>query len=70
MCSASKYGIEAARELAIVIADQKTNRFRPFGNVQATCRACCATHSAWGSAVHPARLLLYYGKAAILYRSI
>jgi len=25
-----EYGIEAARELAIVIADQKTNRFRPF----------------------------------------
>jgi hypothetical protein len=26
-----EYGIEAARELAIMIADQKTNRFRPFG---------------------------------------
>ena len=26
-----EYGIEAACELAIVIADQKTNRFRPFG---------------------------------------
>jgi hypothetical protein len=26
-----EYGIEAARELAIVIADENTNRFRPFG---------------------------------------
>jgi hypothetical protein len=26
-----EYGIEAARELAIMIADQKANRFRAFG---------------------------------------
>jgi hypothetical protein len=27
-----EYPIEATRELAIAIADQKTNRFRPFGD--------------------------------------
>src|SRR5262249_57388535 len=48
-------GIKAARELAIVIADQKRTGSPRSANVQATCRACCVTQSASGWAVHPAR---------------
>jgi hypothetical protein len=47
--------IEAARELAIAIADQKTNGFRPFGDRPGHLSRLLRDPFASGSAVQPAR---------------
>ncbi len=52
-----KHRVETARELAIVITNQKTEGSVRSANIHPTCRACCVTHSASGCAVQPARCL-------------
>ena len=49
-----KHGIKAARELAVVVADQHPRRFAMVGDVYATCRACCVIHASSGWSVPPA----------------
>lgn len=52
---ALEYVVEATREFVIAIPNQPTNRFVALGESQATCRACCVTHSWLGWAVQPAK---------------